>query len=1168
MDTLTDSLEQAYKIASEWIESAPQRGIDSSAFPSVDVTTRDLLEHGRKVASILQAWGADSNAQFAALFHSLLWNCVISPEMIAERCGNRVSFLCQEYQRILKRTPETRWRGKPHILEQIRYFTLAYRDRDLALIGAADLWSHFQLSQEGSTAHRRKYQEYARDVIQPYFHFLGMSELSETLQREVQALSSSSSAKRRQQSNQNGNGVHYPTSTEPEDEIHVAFSQVCQQIAECLPNATATCRNLVDSQTLLVGGAPVTTQARVTADNPTENSATLSSASRFWSQPNLHVNLVVADEADCYEALFRLHQHFTPIEGSLADLIANGRRNGFRCLQTTVIGTVIVSADRHDSEISSPEDTAVNSSGSNGLYNEPHVTSSRVRIHFKICTPGMDEINRWGLVAAHWKNQHEEALPNAWWNTQEDTFSLIESAPLGSLNETLYVFSPNGELFGFHRGCTVVDYAYNVHSELAAQCRRFFINGEAVEPATALHHLDLVELEHDPAAGGPTRVWLNAARTPRARTHIDRYLKRHGQGIYHAQKTLDKRLKALEEHYGFNMPEQRVNQALSKEMKRRQINSTEGLMAEISSGQLNADRILHPLFADEIIRQVQIPAEVRLRPHQLVLAQCCRPKPGNDIIGRPYTRNKIITKLTIHRLHCKKLGSQSKGYLPLKWRLQPALRAVAQIEMRALDENGLLADAFKQIYTAVPQVTLHRSESLARNGVATARFVIEAPSAEIIDEIVDGLRRLPGRTVDEVRQINLPLSEREALVKPVSTSHANPYSRMPVYEEGMFFGRSKELREIREWLRTRVGIIWLLGQKRVGKTSLLLHLQNHFLDSKEFTPIYLDFQMLSSLRPSDIFFEIANSVYSELQSEGHGAELGPPLHTMFEHDPSGHVIRYLLSAQSHPGVGKLVLLLDEFSRTSDAFQQGRLNEGFFSQWRGLVQMTQPNVKFVIVVQQQAFDSMLERVQGGMEDPSWQLMELGEKRILHPLTDKDARNLIEWPIRNYLDISDELLDHVYALTGGSPFLIQSFCFRLVSYMIQQDKRQVEWADLDNVRLEFMSPNESLFAHLLDLIRGVANSVSGMIAQLADEESSQKTKVIPTVTWAQITAALPTIPHERLHNTLDELCERHILVLVSDERDEKSNERWRFSSLLFQEWLALNSPTSCWESSHSG
>jgi len=1060
-----------------------------------------LRNRGAAMAALLAEWHAAPTLQAAGLLLPLAWNGMISLDEIEKACGERVAHLCRDYHRHLQQMPRARWRGKPAVLQRINHFMLAYCDADLAFLGVANLWQRFCTARNASRAERQAYVEEGVQVLGPLLEFLGMRQLKDELDLWLRSIGKP-------------NGTEAAAGT---DEGNAQmFAEIEAQLAPLLPHAQFV--HKVHTQTHAIVPGSDSFPALPTTPK---------------TQHILDVLILVPETADCYQVLYQLHDRFTPIDGGFNDYIGNSRLNGYRALQTAVVAAL----------------------GGRGEGAKSHAAHGKVkmRVNFTICTHEMHRINRWGLAAIHLRADADADtdadLPHAWWRNARQKYRRIESAPLGSLPETLYVFSPQGQLFRFHRGCTVVDYAYHVHSDLAAQCRRFFVNGETVEPATVLHHLDLVELEHDPHAPGPTRVWLNAARTARARNRIDKFLKRQGQSAHHGQKTVDARLKALEDHYGFNLPEHRINAAFTQEMRRRNLSSLEELMAEVAAGRLVADKMLHPLFADEILRQVQIPADMRLRPHQLYLAQCCRPRLGDDIIGRPYVRDGVVTRLKIHRADCDHV-KEMDGNRPLKWRLQPELKTVARLEMRALDEDGLLGDALGQIYAMLPRVTLHKSEAVAHNGMATVRFIIEAAGTDVLDEIADTLRRLPDRSVDEVRHTQLPFSEREELARPVTATGVNPYTRLPVNKQGMFFGRTKELHDICAWLRAQVGVIWLVGQKRVGKTSLLLYLKNEFLDRREFLPVFVDFQMLGELSATNVFFEMANAIYSELQGQGHMDELGAPLRDMFEHDPPGHLLSYLRGVQSHPDVGQLVLFLDEFSRTTDAHQRGRLDESFFQQWRGLIGAAGRDVNFVIVVQQRAVDGMVQRVQGGEEDPSWHLMELGERLALKPLTDKDARHLIEWPMRNYLEFSDEMLSHVYELTGGSPFLIQAFCFKLVAHMVQINKRRVERADLDQISLEFMSPDESVFAHLLDLIRGVANAVCTHLAQMAEDTLTADATAAPVVTWDAVHTAFPTIPPARLRSTLRELCERDILI-------QPEPDTWRFTSLLFQQWLALNS-----------
>ena len=566
--------------------------------------------------------------------------------------------------------------------------------------------------------------------------------------------------------------------------------------------------------------------------------------------------------------------------------------------------------------------------------------------------------------------------------------------------------------------------------------------------------------------------------------------------------------------------------------------------------------MLHTLFEAEVTQQVKLPRGLGIRPQQLLLAQCCRPKPGDDIVGRVQQRRGVTTGLKIHRRDCAKIAQHLEDgdeYLELRWRLQPKLKTTALIEMSALNDDGLLGEAIHQIYTWAPRTTLHKVEAVARHGIAQLRFTIEAESNEILDEIEKSLRTLPNRQVDRVQRLSLPPSEQAEMAAMHAAGSSNPYSRLPVHDREMFFGRSDDLSRVMDWLRAGAGSVWLRGQKRVGKTSLLLHLRRYHLEEHGFVPVYVDFQLLGSMEDADIFYEVAGAIYSELQADTNRTsdrldEVGAPLRDLFYHDPQAQFVAYLRSVQRRLGARRLVLLIDEFSRTIDAYRRGTLDESFFYQWRGFMLATMPAISFVTVVQQKTYDLLaVQRAQEDV-DPIWELLELGEQRVLRPLDENDVRRLIEWPIRNFLEYSPETIDSVARLTGGSPFLIQAFCFKLVTHMTRFDRHQVSSEDVETVRMEFMLPHESLFSHMLDLIHGVGHTVTQVLARIAEEEPDRP------ITWAQLRAQLreqmPEIGDERLERTLQKLAAQDILIQV-DER------AWRFGSLLFQQWLALNS-----------
>ena len=827
------------------------------------------------------------------------------------------------------------------------------------------------------------------------------------------------------------------------------------------------------------------------------------------------ITVLVEDEAACYRVLHLVHSSYTAIDGGVVDTLYAPERNGYRALN---------------------------------VWAKAGAPGSRVRINFSIAPRSQHEINEWGLAARLMRGRSSSPMPGAWWEEAGDIYSQIATAAPGALPEKLYVFSLKGELFGFDRGATVIDFAYaSLHSDLADQCRRFIVNGRPVEPATLLRHLDLVELEHDPHAPGPTRFWLNAARTARARSAIDRSLKRKGQGSHHGQKIIEDRLRRLELHYGFNLPAQKVEQAILDAVRKENLVRREDLLAAIAAGQMAADTLLHPLFEREVLRRVVIPRQARLRHHQLFLAQCCRPRPGDEIAGRLYRRHGEVVHLTLHRADCPRIAGL-EDLLALKWRIEPSLTTLARIELRGLDEVGLVGAVVQSIYAHHPRAALLSVHALARHGSVHIHLDVQADQAATVQEIVETLRRLPDYVVSEVLSLNLPPSEQEEWSDNLAGGSAggmfNPYSRLPVLQNTMFFGRNEERTRIVECLRTGQPSVWLIGQKRVGKTSLLLHLSEHELPERGFAPVFIDFQLMDHPARVDVFFEVANAVYSRLSSDVELSAVGAPLRSLFAGDPANQLIDYLTGVQRLLGSRRLVLLIDEFSRLTDAYLNGQLDAAIFDRWRAMMHRTmRAGVGYVVVVQQQTRDNLIQTLQERPDDPSWRLMDVGSSINLRPLQGDDVRRLIEWPMRNHLEYSRAIVEQVAVLCGGSPFLIQAFCHNLVLYMARQGRQKVTPADLESVRREFMQPHDHTFAHMTEMLKGITNHVAGALARMAVAKRSG------LVTWCQLCAALPNVAPDSLAGSLRLLVERDILV-------QPAPDEWKFSSRLFQQWLAIN------------
>jgi len=295
---------------------------------------------------------------------------------------------------------------------------------------------------------------------------------------------------------------------------------------------------------------------------------------------------------------------------------------------------------------------------------------------------------------------------------------------------------------------------------------------------------------------------------------------------------------------------------------------------------------------------------------------------------------------------------------------------------------------------------------------------------------------------------------------------------------------------------------------------------------------------------TNVFYQVASIVYSSLSSEGRLGDVGAPLQSLFDDDPARRLIEYLQNVQDALNGRKLVLLMDEFSRLTDAYLQGDLEGAIFDRWRGMMHTTQRlGVGYVVVMQQQTCDTLVQHLQQTPNDPSWRLMDVGQRIQLRPLDGEDVRRLIEWPMRSHLDYTAETVDAIADLTGGSPFLIQAFCHNLVMHMAHQGRQQILPEDVEQVRRDFMQPQDHTFAHMTEMLRGITNHVAATLARLAHAAPDGE------VSWAKLRAGLPGVAPESLRTSLRTLTEQDIL-------QQPAADRWRFASRLFQQWLAVN------------
>jgi GTP pyrophosphokinase len=212
------------------------------------------------------------------------------------------------------------------------------------------------------------------------------------------------------------------------------------------------------------------------------------------------VRILVDSVQDCYATLGIIHNRWNPVPGRFKDYIATPKFNLYQSLHTTVFG---------------PDGKAV---------------------EVQIRTLDMHRRAEYG-VAAHWKYKEgkgydeKEVKRFAWlrqlleWQQDlQDSREFMDSVKVELFPEEVYVFTPNGDVKGFPKGSTSVDFAYAVHTDVGHRCVGAKVNGKLVPLKHELQNGDIVEVITSPHHT-PSKDWLKIVKSSRARNKIRSWIK-------------------------------------------------------------------------------------------------------------------------------------------------------------------------------------------------------------------------------------------------------------------------------------------------------------------------------------------------------------------------------------------------------------------------------------------------------------------------------------------------------------------------------------------------------------------------------------------------------------------------------------------------------------------
>jgi GTP pyrophosphokinase len=226
------------------------------------------------------------------------------------------------------------------------------------------------------------------------------------------------------------------------------------------------------------------------------------------------LRIITKTEGDCYKILGLIHKIFRPLPGQVKDYIAAPKPNGYRSIHTTVFGP---EGKIFEIQIRTK---AMHEEAEFGVASHMHYT------HQKTHGKSSQELDQ-GTFADKSQTEFLKRIKE-WQSNIGSTDEFLEGLKMEFLDDRIYVFSPNGDIFDLPEGSTPIDFAYEVHSRIGDNCTGAKVNGRIAALDTSLQTRDVVEIMTGKNSV-PKRGWLEFVKTSKARQHIRSYLRRLDQ---------------------------------------------------------------------------------------------------------------------------------------------------------------------------------------------------------------------------------------------------------------------------------------------------------------------------------------------------------------------------------------------------------------------------------------------------------------------------------------------------------------------------------------------------------------------------------------------------------------------------------------------------------------
>ena len=464
------------------------------------------------------------------------------------------------------------------------------------------------------------------------------------------------------------------------------------------------------------------------------------------------VRILVDNVQDCYAALGSMHEMYKPIPGRFKDYIAMPKPNMYQSLHTTLIG--------------------------------PNGTPFEIQIR----TYEMHKTAEYG-IAAHWKYKEsggskEKNVENRaeakltwlrqileWQKDESDNkeFMNLLKSDLDLFSESVYCFTPSGDVKNLPNGSTPIDFAYSIHSAVGNKMIGARVNGKLVLIDYRIQNGDRIEVLTSQNSKGPSRDWLAIVKSTQARNKINQWFKSEFKqsNILKGKDMISQYCKMK----SINHSDIMKAEYQEKVMKKYGFRDWESVLAAIGHGGLREGQVVNRLLEEyEKVNKKNVTDEKVLeniiettKDQKMKLtkskggivvkgiddvavrfSRCCNPVPGDEIVGF-VTRGRGVS---IHRTDCVNVVHMNEAermrMIEAEWQgfaTGSGEKYATEITIYANNRTGLLVDLSK-VFTERGIDLTGINSRLSKQGTATLSVSFEISGTEELNRIIEKIRQI------------------------------------------------------------------------------------------------------------------------------------------------------------------------------------------------------------------------------------------------------------------------------------------------------------------------------------------------------------------------------------------------------------------------------------------